>query len=193
MRIACLGLALLATACVSDTQVRDAIVDVNSEFRVEYERVLAERGSRVYRVSRTRAYEAVVAAMKRIGMHIGDQAEDLGYLGVFAPAPAPLSQEEWKRAAEVDLPKLRQIASRHVGLVAQFLNFEPEGLEVVINATVLGTGGSSEISLTMRMREYAPPKSGRPRREYAPPTAVRQGLDKIWSEIDQELPGAHVR
>jgi hypothetical protein len=40
----------------------------------------------------------------------------------------------------------------------------------------------------MRMRETAPPPSGMPRREYPPPSAVRMGLDKIWREVDRELP-----
>jgi len=177
---------------MTQDQVRDAIVDVNSDFRVEYERVLAEKGSRRYQVPRTRAYDAVLAAMQRLSMRIADQASDLGYVSVSAPAPSPLSAAEWSQAAEKDLPRLRDIASRHVGIVAHFLDFEPDGLEIVINATVIESAGISEISLTMRMREYAPPKSGRPRREYAPPTAVRLGLDKIWRALDRELPGARL-
>lgn len=191
--VAAIGIVALSGGCATEPQVRDAITDVNAEFRVEYERVLSEKGSRKYRASRTRAFESVSTVMQRLGMHIGDQASDLGYLSVVAPAPVPLHPDEWRRAAEADLPKMRQIAARHVGLIAQFLDFEPEGLEIVINATVIETGGTSEISLTMRMREYAPPKSGRPRREYAPPTAVRLGLDKIWKELDLELPGARLR
>jgi hypothetical protein len=186
-------LAVTLVGCVSETQVRDAINDVNTDFRLQYEGVLAEKGSRAYRVSKTRAYEAMIVALQRLGMRVGDQAGDLGYVSVFAPAPMPLATEEWNRAAENDLPKLRQIASRHVGIIAQFINFEPEGLEIVINGTVIEADGLADVSLTMRMREYAPPKSGRPRREYPPPTAVRMGLDKIWTEIDRELPGARVR
>jgi hypothetical protein len=55
------------------------------------------------------------------------------------------------------------------------------------DATALRAGAGSEISLTMRMRETAPPASGMPRREYPPPAAGRRGLDKIWQEIDREL------
>jgi hypothetical protein len=40
------------------------------------------------------------------------------------------------------------------------------------------------------MREVAPPKSGMPRREYLPPSAVRMGLDKIWTEFERELRSA---
>jgi len=37
------------------------------------------------------------------------------------------------------------------------------------------------------MREVAPPKSGLPRRDYPPPTALKVGLDKLWSAVDREL------
>ena len=73
---------------------------------------------------------------------------------------------------------------------AEFINFEPQGLLVVINGTTLDSPGGSEISLTMRLREVAPPPSGMPRREYPPPTGVRLGLDKIWAQFEQELRAA---
>jgi hypothetical protein len=57
----------------------------------------------------------------------------------------------------------------------------------VINATVLPRAGESEVALTMRMRQVAPPPSGMPRREYAPPTGVRMGLAKIWAQLENDL------
>lgn len=182
-----LGAALLVAGCATDEQKRNAINDVNSAFRVQYERILAERGTRVYRASLDEAFPALRAALARLGMRVGDQAPGIGYLSVVGPAPSPLTDTEWRSAAEQDLPKLREIAAQHVGLLAQFVKFEPEGLEVIINATALEVRNGVEVSLTARMREVAPPKSGMPRREYLPPSAVRMGLDKIWSEFEREL------
>jgi len=107
-----------------------------------------------------------------------------------APAPAPLTDNEWRGASEQDLPKLREIAKKHIGVLANWVKFEPEGLEVIINATALEVRNGVEISLTARMHEIAPPKSGMPRREYLPPSAVRMGLDKIWGEFERELRSA---
>jgi len=185
-----LALAFLAQGCASDMQKRDAINDVNADFRVEYERILAERGTRMYRASLDDAFPALRTALARVGMRVQDQSPGIGYLSVVGPAPAPLTASEWKVAADQDLPKLREIAAKHVGVLANFVTFEPEGLEVIINATALEVRNGLEISLTARMREVAPPKSGMPRREYLPPNAVRMGLDKIWSEFDRELRSA---
>jgi hypothetical protein len=183
----CLGAPLAIAACASDEQKRNAINDVNAEFRVQYEQVLTERGTRLYRANPDEAFAALRAALGRLGMRVADQAPRIGYLSVVGPAPSPLSPQEWRIAAEQDQPKLREIATQHVGLLGRFVSFEPEGLEVVINATTLEMRSGVEISLTARMREVAPPKSGMPRREYLTPSAVRMGLDKIWAEFEREL------
>jgi hypothetical protein len=181
------GAAALLLGCATDDQKRAAINEVNEEFRIEYERILAEQGTRIYRANVDEAFVAMRSALARLGMQLGDQSPRIGYLNVFAAAPKPLSAEEWRGAAGKDLPKLRAILEKHIGFLAWFVPFEPDGLEIVINVTTLEVKSGAELSLTMRMRELAPPKSGMPRREYAPPTAVRMGLDKIWSEFEREL------
>jgi len=191
-RCGLLLVVLLAPGCATDDQIRGALIDVNTEFRQQYESILAENGTRLYKVKRREAFNATRIALTRLAMRIGGQSEELGYLNVFAPAPAPLSPAEWQQAAERDLPKLRELAKKHVGLLAYFVKFEPEGLEIVINTTAIEVPAGTEISLTMRMREVAPPPSGMPRREYPPPSAVRMGLDKIWRELEGELKASGV-
>lgn len=183
-------LALLAAGCVTQEEKRDATVAVNRAFQVEYERILAEKGVRSYKVKKTEAFVALHAALSRLGMRVESQEPEVGYLNVYAPAPTPLNAQEWRQAAEADLPKIRAIARPHIGMAAEFISFEPEGLLIVINATTLDIPAGTEVSLTMRMREVAPPRSGMPRREYPPPTGVRIGLDKIWAQFEQELRAA---
>jgi len=180
----------LAAGCASQSEVREAIHDVNKEFQREYEAIIAERGIRTFAVKRGDAYVGLHATLGRLGMQMRDQDPDLGTLNFESAAPRPLDAQEWARAAASDLPKMREIARKHVGVAANFLSFEPEGLMIVVNATVLDAPAGSEISLTMRMRETSPPKSGMPRREYPPPTGLRIGLEKIWAQLEQELRAA---
>jgi len=44
-----------------------------------------------------------------------------------------------RAASQADLPLLRRLISPHVGAAANFVQFEPQGLQVVINA-VHGNG-----------------------------------------------------
>jgi len=184
------AVTVLVAGCASEEQIGGAIGDVNKEFQAEYEAILAQQGTRIYKLGQAAAFSGVRSALIGLGMTVETQDQDLGYLNFYAPAPRPLYRDEWRRAAETDLPRMREIARKRVGMMSDFIRFEPEGLQIVINATMLEVKSGTEISLTMRMREVAPPKSGMPRREYAPPTGVRMGLDKIWRAIDHELSAA---
>jgi hypothetical protein len=180
-------LALGLSGCATDQQKMNAINAVNQGFRVEYEKLLAEKGSRTYKLSRPNAFVAMRVALASLGMRTERQDVTLGHLAVAAPAPLPLSDEEWRRASEVDLPLLQGLIEPHVGLAAKFVKFEPQGLEVVINATVLDGAAGTEVSLTVRLREIAAPRSGWPRREYVAPHLLNVGLEKIFGAFEREL------
>jgi len=184
------SLLALAAACATDQEKIDAITAVNRAWETDYEGILAKQGTRTYKVRRGEAFVAMHAALSRLGLQIENQDPDVGYLNVYAPAPMPLNAQEWRTCADADLPRLRAIARQHVGFLAEFVNFEPQGLQIVINATALEAANGTEISLTTRMREIAPPRSGMPRREYPPPSCVRTALGKIWQQIEAELRAA---
>lgn len=184
----CAFFAVAVGGCVSDEDKIQAITAVNAAFRVDYEKILASKGTRVFKIGRDDAFVAMRVAMAEIGMRTESQDSSLGHLVVVAPAPLPLDDGEWRKASEVDLPLLRRIIEPYVGgFSASFVHFEPAGLNVVIGAIFVETDGGTEISLTARLREIAPPKSGWPRREYLSPNVVSAGLDKIWRIFEQEL------
>ena len=184
---ACFVFAALAQGCVTDEGIRCALTDVNREFKDQYERILAEKGTRAFAVRPAEAFAGTRAALFSLGMRLESQNLELGLMSVAAPAPAPLSLQEWKVVADADLPMMQRLAARCIGLPAYLITFEPEGLDIVINATVVPAYGGSEISLTARMRQVKPPPSGMPRREYAPPTGVHMAIDKMWARIEKEL------
>jgi hypothetical protein len=193
---ACIGFWLAATialaGCVSQDTKRDAINDINRAFKEEYEANLARNGAHFANVDTGTMFDATAATLVGLGMEIRQQSRGLGFINADAAAPLPLTRAEWDRAGNADLPRARELLRRHVGLLAEFFNFEPDGLDTVITATIIEARGGSEVSLTMRLREVAPPKSGLPRREYPPPTSLQIGLEKIWSALEREL-GARAR
>lgn len=180
-------LMLVVPGCASDQEKISAIQAVNEGFRIEYEELLAEKGSRVYPVGRSEAFVAMRVALAQLGMRTEQQDQTLGHLAVAADAPAPLSDDEWRTASAADLPLLRRLIAPHVGAAANFVQFEPQGLQVVINATFLDATRGTEISLTVRLREIAPPRSGWPRREYVAPHVLTLGIDKIFTTFEREL------
>lgn len=188
------GLFALLAACASDQDKKSAVIAINEGFRVEYEKLLADKGSRVYPVGRGDAFVAMRVSLAQLGMRTEQQDQTLGYLAVAGNAPTPLSDEEWRTASQADLPLLRKLITPHVGAAANFVQFEPQGLQVVINATFLDAPrDSTEVSLTVRLREIAPPRSGWPRREYVAPQLLTVGIDKIFATFERELKAAPQR
>jgi hypothetical protein len=165
----------------------EAFTRLNRVFQVEYERILSERGSRTMRTRPEDAFSALHAALVRLGMIVESRDPDSGTLTVAAPAPRPLSAEEWRSTVEADAPMMGAILCPVLGPYCRTLKFEPDDYVIVINATVLAmANGGCEVALTTRMREIAP-RPGMPRREYPPPTGVRMALDKIWAGFDREI------
>ena len=184
-----IGFAMLVfvAGCVSEETKRDAINDINDAFKAEYEATLAKDGTHLVKANPDEAFDAVNASFVKLGLVVRQQSRGLGLITAEAPAPRPLDRSEWDRAAASDLPKTRALLRKRIGAMAELFQFEPEGLDTVMTATIIGVRGGSEISYTMRMREVAPPKQNLPRRDYPPPTALKIGLDKVWATVDQQL------
>ncbi len=180
-------LVIALAGCASDETKRDAINEINRIFKSEYEAILVRNGTRVVSASPDEAFDATIAALVSQGIVIKQQTRGLGYLQAEAPAPLPLTRSEWDRTSAVDLPKAREVLRRYFGPLADLFKFDPEGIDIVITATIIEVRGGAEVSLTMRMREVAPSHSDLPRREYPPPTSLQAGLDKIWNAFDRQL------
>jgi hypothetical protein len=170
----------------SPQQIAEALAELNKVFQGEYERILDERGSRTDVAPRATAFAALEAALRRLGMIVESRDADGGTLTVAAPAPRPLSLDEWRRVVQDDGPMMMRILCPKLGEYCRKIRFEPEDYVIAINAIVLGApNNASRISLTTRMREIVE-RPGVPRREYPPPTGVRMALDKIWTEYERE-------
>jgi len=190
LRRACTWLSLAIVTLIagcSEQNIRDAISAINAEFQREYEKTLKENGTHVVSAAPKDAYDAVLAALVKMGFVIKEQSRDLGVISAEAPAPAPLAKAEYDQCAAIDLPRAREIIRPYLSFMAETFKFDPSGLDTVMTATIIRASAGSEISFTMRLREVGPPKSNFPRRDYPPPNVLRCGLDKTWDAVNREL------
>jgi hypothetical protein len=169
-------------------KVIEAFTKLNDAFRSAYEGILQERGSRTQAALPEEAFDALDAALKRLGMIVENRDPEVTRtLTVAAPAPKPLDYPEWQQALQSDQAMMGRIICPILGEYCKQVRFNPEDYVIVINAAVRPARGGSEVQLTTRMREIKESTTGMPRREYPPPTAVRMALNKIWVGFDQEL------
>jgi len=183
-----LGLAVVAliVGC-SEQNIRDAISAINAEFQRDYEKTVKENGTHVVSAAPKDAYDAVLAALVKMGFVIKEQSRELGVISAEAPAPTPLSKGEFDQCAAIDLPRARDIIRPYLGPLAESFKFDAKGLDTVMTATIIGAPAGSEISFTMRLREVGPPDTKFPRRDYPPPNVLHCGLDKTWDAVNREL------
>jgi hypothetical protein len=169
-------------------KMHECFTQLNAKFEQAYEGILAKRGTRSFPIAPPVAFDTLLATLTRLGMIVEARDRYTGTLTVASPAPKPLSETEWQEVLQTDTPMMASVLCPCLGAYCTTLKFRPEDYVIVINATVLpGSRGGSQVSLTTRMREIAPPPPGVPRRDYPPPTGVSMALDKIWGEFDQEL------
>jgi hypothetical protein len=98
----CAALLSAIGGCVSQPQVGLAIGAVNRAFKVDYEAILAAKGTRVFAVPQAQAFEAMRLALRQLGMRSEVEDPLLGYLAVVAPAPLPLDKAQWDQASNAD-------------------------------------------------------------------------------------------
>lgn len=182
-----LAIMILLSACVTEQEKIEAVHAVNEDFCNAYEQIMKENGTQLFVANGTQAFIAMDGALRGLGMRIEAQDSSVGYIRSVAPAPRPLTDAEWERARETDLPRMHRILAEHVGLLGYLAPFEPEGLEILINVTTVQHSREVEVTASMRMRSIEEPKTGWPRRECPPPTAMRIGLAKFWSRFEDEL------
>lgn len=172
---------------ISEQDKLEAVHAVDADFCRSYEQIMKEDGTRTFRADESQAFIAMDSALRQLGMRIEAQDSSVGYIRSVAPAPKPLTQEEWQQAAEKDLPRMHSILVEHVGVLGYLAPFEPEGLDILINVTTVQVSQDVEVTASMRMRPVVEPKKGWPRRECPPPAAMRMGLAKFWSTFGKEL------
>ena len=181
--IACMT---VASACVSATQYNTAMTKLDSDWKKENDRAFARAG-RVVDINRYDAFLAVLATFRRIGMVVEQQDLDTGFIFATAPAPVPLTAEEWRQVQDADTSEMRAIIQPEVGLASWFATLDPSGKDVLVNAYVTDRPEGVEIALAMRLLLSQKMEDGRAKRTQAPPTAVRIGLEKFWRAFDREM------
>jgi hypothetical protein len=181
------SLALLITACVTlDASYNRAILKLESAWLQENLRILESDGHRLFKASKQQAFEAAQLTVRRLGMAVEEQNYDTGFLLATAPAPTPLTMEEWAEVQKQDTAGFQKIIAQDIGSLSYFATLDPSGKDVVGNVFITEKEAKVEVSIGLRLRSTRA-TTDRLRRLQAPPTAVRMGLRKFWNAFEIEL------
>jgi hypothetical protein len=181
------SLVLLTTACGTlNASYNRAILKLESAWLQENIRILESDGRRQFKASKQQAFEAAQLAVRRLGMAVEEHNYDTGFLLATAPAPTPLTMEEWAEVQKQDTEGFQKIIAEDIGSLSYFATLDPSGKDVVGNVFVTEKDAKVEVSIGLRLRSTRA-TADRLRRLQAPPTAVRMGLRKFWNAFEIEL------
>lgn len=182
------SILLLTTSCgmFASSQNR-AILKLDSAWLQTNVRILESEGHRQFSASKQQAFEAAQLAVRRLGMIVEEQNYETGFLLATAPAPIPLTMEEWSEVQEKDTKEFRKIIYEEVGGLSWFATLDPSGKDVMANAFVSEKNGKVEVSIGLRLRSTAKATTDQVKRLQPPPTATRMGLIKFWKAFETEL------
>ncbi len=185
--IAVTSLVLLTSACgLFTANYNQAILKIESAWMQSNTRILESDGRRLFKASKQQAFEATQLTVRRLGMVIEEQNYETGFLLASAPAPTPLTMQEWAEVQQRDTDEFQTIIAEEMGTLALFATLDPSGKDVLGNVFVTEKETEVEVSIGLRLRNTKT-TADRVRRLQAPPTAVRMGLRKFWSAFEIEL------
>jgi Caspase domain len=180
------SLSLVLVACVSNKQYNRAILQLESAWKEANDRILESEGRRFFKATKRQGFVAMQLAVRRLGMVIEQQSYETGFLLVTAPAPVPLTMSDWAVVQKSDTQEMRSIIAEEVGIASWFVTLDPSAKDVLANVFITEKEEGVEISIGMRLRNKKV-EADRSRRMQPPPSAVRMGLRKLWSALEQEL------
>ena len=179
---------LMGAKCCPDDRAKAAIEAVNADFGRDYAQIMGTNGTKHYVISQDQAFRAMRTSLGHLGMEVTTSDPGSGYLRASAPAPTPLSLDEWRELSAADLPRFRRHIVEHCGLPGYLATFDHTLVDVVIDVTTIeASQGGVDVDVTMAMQWRESPGSGIPERTFPPPSTLEFGVKKFWTSFETQL------
>ena len=177
----------LLPACASVGEINMAMREIDRVWKVKNDKIRQEIGSAVVDATLDEVYDAGVNTLEALGFTISERNRNSGYLFGVAPAPAPLSENEWKEYGKPDEAEAQAIVAKTMPFTSLFTRLHIDGVEVHILTTARPVETGTEVSFeytivdhkVINMGLYAPKNPG--------PTMARFGMIKAWKEFERQL------
>jgi hypothetical protein len=169
-------LILTLMGCASIDQIQGKMNLLDSNWRIENEKLIQALGTKYYKLPKEQAHSAMLLAFTNLEMSIENQDLKTGYINAVGRMPRPLTHVEFNKAWEIDKPKAYEITG---------LNIQMSGnSNVILTALIIERADDVQINLRFRTK-YIGNTYGLIISDQAPPAAVKVGYPKIWDEFEK--------
>ena len=173
-----IAVLILFAGCVTVSKINEGFRRVDRMWQLEYQESEDAFRYRVVDGDYATVFHHVRKTFIDLGMPVQSQSFDKGIIVAQAEAPTPLTQEEWKKVAEVENPRLKK-----EGLILR----QAKGYIVTWAANMRPMHGKTFILLEYKLDNPKYRERGIVANQYAPPLAVQLGTTKFWIQLEKRL------
>jgi len=168
-------LFLFLTGCAA--QLQDGISKLDAHWRAENKSLMAQLGTRYYKLDKQKAQTAMLMALSNLELTIEQQDANSGFILAKGNAPRPLDAAEWKRVVDIETPTMHSIAGPFVTLTG-------DNYDVIVNSIMFERPSDIQVNLRFRVK-FTGNTHGLIVGDQAPPEAIRIGIPKVWDEFEK--------
>ncbi len=169
--------------CININKINTNFRRIDEAWLLDYQKTEDEYRYRIVAADKYETARALRAAFISLSMPVKEENLERGSITSVVEAPRPLSKEEWKSVAQVETPRMKEIAGWMFTLPDN-----PKGYFITIIAyfqEIKGVGTIVLLKYRLDNPEYR--RLGIEPSECAPPDAVRLGSLKFWRTLDDIL------
>ena len=181
--------AFSITGCISMQEVQHGMNSLDDSWKKRNTSLMKSVGTKIYKTSKKEAFNAMSMALTDLGFIVESASYETGLLVLRAPAPAPLTKEEYLIITKGDELEAKEIMSEAAGsLVGSFTSLGSFLSDVVLNVHMLERKKDLLISLRMIIdTPAAAVPQGMKMGQQPPPSALKAGAAKIWDAFDRNI------
>jgi len=173
---------MLLMGCVTASDINEGCRRVDRVWQLEYQKTEDAFRYRVVDANYAKVFYCVRKTFIDLGIPVQSESADNGTIIGQCDAPTPLTKEEWKKIAETENPRIKQVG----GWMFYMAN-DPKGWVVTVGASMRKEGDKTLVLFDYKIDNPKYRQMGYQPCKYAPPLAVQLGAMKFWNQLEKRL------
>jgi len=168
--------------CISIPEMNAKFREIDRVWLVDYQKDEVSYRKRIFDVKYQELFDLVKQTAIDLGYAVTSANLNSGLISAEANAPTPLSMDEWKKVADLENPRVKEI-----GGWMFYMADDPSDYIIFARAALAKTKNNIVITLDyeLDMPEYR--ELGLTPSRVAPPSSVKIGSMKFWNALDKKL------
>lgn len=175
------------SGCASRPEINAAIRTVDRIWAAENQKLKRDQGTRLIRARKKLVVRAMKSTLNELGFSIRKYDRAAGLIYAVAAAPAPLTQEEWKKVSIFDESRMKEIVARTIPITSTFFQLHTDGVDVHLIVGITKHKRGSMVSFDYSVEDHKTREMGFVTMKHPGPKTAALAVEKAWRSLEVEL------